>query len=105
MNNRITYLKAEFELNPTDPFNAYGLAMEYLSTNPSEALTWLEWLLANIPDYLPTYYQAASLYQDFDDAPNAKMCYDKGIALANAQNNPKILSELERAYYNFQLEN
>jgi tetratricopeptide (TPR) repeat protein len=105
MNQRISYLEAEFKQNPLDPFNAYGLAMEFMANNPSQALTWLEWLLVNIPDYLPTYYQAASLYQDFDDAPNALLCYKNGIALAKAQNNPKILSELERALFNFQLEN
>jgi len=105
MINRITYLEAEFKENPSDPFNAYGLAMEYLSSNPNQALTWLEWLLAHIPDYLPTYYQAASLYQDFNDLTNAKLCYEKGIALAITQNNPKIKLELERAFYNFQLEN
>lgn len=105
MNQRISYLEAEFKQNPLDPFNAYGLAMEFMTANPNQALTWLEWLIANIPDYLPTYYQAASLYQDFDDAANALMCYEKGIALAKAQNNPKILAELERALFNFQLEN
>jgi tetratricopeptide (TPR) repeat protein len=105
MNQRISYLEAEFKQNPLDPFNAYGLAMEFMTANPNQALTWLEWLLANIPEYLPTYYQAASLYQDFDDAVNALMCYEKGIALAKAQNNLKILAELERALFNFQLEN
>jgi len=104
MNNRINYLKAEFEQNPTDPFNPYALAIEYLATQPDEALALLIWLESNIANYLPTYYQLAGLWQEFGQLEKAEACYIKGIELAVLQQNPKTKDELEKALYNLRLE-
>lgn len=101
-NERIQQLIRFVENEPTEPFNVYALAMEYLDSQPGEARLYLDQLLANHPDYLPTYYQAAALYANLDDRDKAAQLYEKGIALARAQNNQKTLQELERAQRAFE---
>ena len=49
---------------PEEPFNRYALAMEYAGKDTVESLRHLEVLLEIFPEYLPTYYQAATLYAE-----------------------------------------
>jgi tetratricopeptide (TPR) repeat protein len=96
-NDRIQQLIRFVQEEPGDPFNVYALAMEYINGQPEQAMPYFEQLLAEHPDYLPTYYHAAALYAELDERDRAADLYDKGINLARAQNNAKTLLELERA--------
>ena len=98
---RLQQLIAFYEEDPTDPFNAYALAMEYLNEDLVEAKKYLEELLENHPSYLPTYYHAAAVYVDLENREKAKMTYEKGIELAKKQQNSKAIQELQRAYQTF----
>lgn len=100
-NERIQQLIRFVEEEPNDPFNVYALAMEYMSNQPAQARLYFDQLLANHPDYLPTYYHAAALYADLDERERAAELYEKGILLAKAQQNQKALQELERAQQAF----
>ncbi|MBN8823709.1 MULTISPECIES: tetratricopeptide repeat protein [unclassified Spirosoma] len=99
---RIEQLKQFIEEEPDEPFNVYALAMEYLSGRPDEARVYFDQLLAKHPDYLPTYYHAAALYAERDEREYAAELYEKGIALAQKQQNQKALQELKRAQQTFE---
>lgn len=100
-NDRIQQLIRFVQEEPGDPFNVYALAMEYVNGQPQQAKVYFDQLLTQHPDYLPTYYHAAALYADLDERDRAAELYEAGIALAQAQNNQKTLSELQRAQQAF----
>lgn len=100
---RIELLKSWIEAEPTEPFNYYGLALEYQKINDIQAEKLFEKLLSKFPEYLATYYTAAKYFED-RDADLSKSIYEKGMALALAQNNLKTLNELKSAYQNFLFE-
>ena len=51
----LTQLKIFYEEDPSDPFNLYALAMEYLKTDTAESGRLFEILLHDHSYYLPTY--------------------------------------------------
>ena len=69
--NRIQLLRQYIEEEPGDPFNVYALAMEFLEEEPEQARVLFDQLLAKHPDYLATYYHAASLYAEAGDRDKA----------------------------------
>ena len=101
---RIDLLKKYIEEDPNDPFNHYGLACEYLSEKPEKALKIFQSLLADHPDYLPTYYQAGQLLEAFEREKEALEVYQSGMALAKAQNNTKTFQELSSVHQNLLFE-
>jgi hypothetical protein len=54
--------------------------------------------LVEHPDYLATYYQAATIYAEREDEKQAAAIFEKGIALAEQRQNEKTLKELKGAY-------
>jgi tetratricopeptide (TPR) repeat protein len=100
--NRLQLLLQFYEEDPTDPFNAYALAMEYQNTDAALAQKYFDELLAVHPDYLPTYYHAAALYAALEHFDKAESIYQKGLQLALHQQNTKTYQELQRAYRQFQ---
>ena len=101
---RIKFLKEEIELNPEDPFNYYGLALEYCNSDPQQAKNLFDILEKRFPDYLPTYYKAANFYFDRDEITKADELFLRGIALASEQQNAKTLKELQASYMIFKSE-
>ncbi len=99
---RVQQLLGFIEEEPNDPFNVYALALEYLNDAPSESLRYFGELLANHPDYLPTYYHAAQLCADLGDDARAIMLYERGIVLAQRQGNAKTERELHSALANLE---
>jgi Tfp pilus assembly protein PilF len=99
---RIQQLLQFVQEEPSEPFNVYALAQEYLATNPGQAQHYFEKLLTEHPMYLPTYYHAAQLYADLGHRDRAAELYDFGLQLARQQGNEKTFEELKRAYRAFQ---
>ena len=95
------FLKEE----PNNPFLIYGVALELEKTDLSKAIEFYQQLLRDHPDYLPTYFQAAHLFWEEEETDMANDIFIRGIKLAEAQGNDKILKELKAAYYNFAMEN
>lgn len=98
---RINFLLEQLESDPTDPFNYYALAIEYKDNQPDKALTYFNKLLADFPDYLPTYYHAAALLFENGSISEAEATYKLGISLAERLNKEKTLRELKSAYQMF----
>ena len=101
---RINLLKAYIEDDPNDPFNYYGLAMEYIETDPELALEILSKIIQDHSNYLPSYYKAAHLLWDMEEWDRAEKVFLKGIELAELLNEKKTLSELKTSFQNFQFE-
>jgi tetratricopeptide (TPR) repeat protein len=94
---RIKTLEQWMKEDPSDPFNKYGLAIELSQLQPQKALTLFNELLTQHPDYLPTYYIAASFFSIQGDQGQAIKILEDGIELAKKQNNDKTLRELMSA--------
>ncbi len=97
---RIDLLKKYIEEDPNDPFNHYGLACEYISEKPEDALRLLQEISSNFPEYLPTYYQLGKILEQQALEDEALKTYQTGILLATKQGNDKTLRELKAAHQN-----
>lgn len=95
--NRLQHLLAFCEEDPADPFNWYGLALEYQKTDPVKAGETFDLLLRDFPRYIPTYYHAAQHWADAGDEAKARSVYEKGISEATAARDAHALRELRSA--------
>lgn len=86
---------------PNDSFNIYAVAMEYMGKDKLMAKFYLEKLLEEHPDYIPTYYHAAAIYAALEDFEQAEQIYILGIEKAHQQRSMKAYDELKRAYRMF----
>lgn len=84
-----------------DPFNIYAVAMEYINKDNEKAIGYLKQLLAEHPDYVPTYYHAAAVFFEMGENELAEQTYIKGIEKAHQKQNLKAYDELKRAYRMF----
>ncbi|QYH38654.1 tetratricopeptide repeat protein [Algoriphagus sp. NBT04N3] len=103
--DRKSLLKQYISEEPKNPFNWYALALELQQNEPEEAKLIFEKLLQEFPDYLPTYYQAAFLFDSLGLLDQAKKTFEEGINLATRQQDQKAIKELKNAYQNFLFEN
>lgn len=101
---RIEQLQQMLGESPHDPFVLYALACEYKEGDLETAWGYFERLLTDHPAYLPTYYHAAATAWAKSDLATAEAVYQKGIALAQQQQDRHALRELQQAYQMFQLE-
>ncbi len=99
-NNRIAQLLQFIKDEPGDPFTIYCLATEYKASEPEKALAYYQALIADHPDYLPTYYHLAELYIHKNDLQAAEKTLTAGIRLARKQNDPLALRELRNLQNN-----
>lgn len=102
--NRVSILRQYIQEEPENPFNHYALALEIKDLNPEEAEKLFAFLLHQYPDYLPVYYSSAQFFFELDQLARAKEIYEKGIQLAQLQQEEKTLKELKNAYQNFLFE-
>ena len=91
---RIEMLKKMVLEDPLDPFYPYALALEYIHTNRPEALSLLIKVMSQYPEYLPPYYQAGLLSIESNKEKEGQAILEKGIQLAQKQNDRKTLNEL-----------
>jgi Tfp pilus assembly protein PilF len=92
-------LQSLFELykkDPNDSFVAYGIALEYISTeNYDEAEKYLSEIISKDPDYLPSYMQLAQVKEKLNKIEEAKDTYKKGIEIAKKNGELHTASEME----------
>lgn len=96
--NRLDNLLSLLEKEPNDPFLLYATAFEYESMGEEgSAMELYEKLLAQHPEYLPTYYQAGLLKFRQSAIDESLTILNKGVELATAQKEQKTLRELREA--------
>jgi tetratricopeptide (TPR) repeat protein len=96
--DRLKALEGFYQDDPADPFNVYALAIEYLNTDAQKSLKLFEELLSNHPDYVPTYYHAAKLYQNLNEKEKSIAVYEKGLQVSLKNKDAKAHRELKAAY-------
>jgi tetratricopeptide (TPR) repeat protein len=95
---RLEQLIKFYEEDPKDPFNAYGLALEYYKSDVQKSEEFFNKLLTDFPEYLPAYYHAAKLKEEQNANEVALTIYTKGMDLAKKLRDQKTLQELQSAY-------
>ncbi len=100
--SRIDLLEKFISEDPSDPFNYYALALEYLQTNPAKAAELFDVVLINHPEYLPVYYTAGTFYADQANDLKALGILAKGTELAKRKSDFKTLRELQNAIQNLE---
>lgn len=103
--DRVRLLRKFIDLEQENPFNYYALALELLESDPNEASEHFDFLLKNHPGYLPVYYTSAHFFSSQNQISKAREIFEKGIELAQSQNEEKALKELKNAFQNFLFEN
>lgn len=99
MNNRLEKLQEFLKETPRDPFLIYGIALEYNNLDKKEAENYFIKLLTEFPNYLPTYYHAGKLKEEFNNFEEAIAIYKKGIELAQEKGDKHAKAELETALF------
>jgi Tfp pilus assembly protein PilF len=94
--DKLAALNEILQLDPTNAFARYGLAMEHISQgNPELALTEFETLLAHNPDYVPAYQMSAQTLAKLGSTDEAATRLREGIAAAQRTNNAHAASEMQ----------
>ena len=80
-NPAIEALKKQIEANPNDTEAIVKLATAYQDVKdwPNALATWTK-MSVLLPDWAPSYYSQAYVYQNMKDENNAKIAYEKYIA-------------------------
>jgi hypothetical protein len=95
--DRVRQLEEFLKEDPTDPFNSYALALEYLKIDSKKSQDLFEGLITTKPEYLPTYYPYAQMLGEQRD-PRVESIFKQGIDMAKRLNDFKTLKELSSAY-------
>ncbi len=93
---RLAILRSFAEKRPQDPFPRYALAMEY-KTAGDAASAWhvFEALVAEHPDYVPSYSPAGEVLLALGRGGDARALYAKGIEAAARKNDAHAREHLE----------
>src|ERR1041385_4942437 len=98
MNDRLSQLEELLKDDPHDSFLQYGIALELAKKgNVPEAISRIEKLLSEKPDYIGAYYQLGQYYEAEGNNEEAIDTYKKGILVAQKINNVKTMNELREA--------
>jgi hypothetical protein len=95
-NPRLAILKSFAEKRPQDPFPRYALAMELKTAGDAEG-SWKVFadLIADHPDYLPSYGPAGETLVQLGRAEAARETYGKGIEAASRRNDVHACEHLK----------
>jgi Tfp pilus assembly protein PilF len=96
--SRLDQLLLMLNEEPQDAFLRYAVAIEYASAgNTYEAISRIESLITDLPEYLGAYYQLGQLYEQITENEKALEVYRRGAVLAKNQGNTKTLGEINTA--------
>jgi predicted Zn-dependent protease len=94
--DKISALLEILQLDPTNAFARYGLAMEQVGKgNVDDALSEFATLIQHNPDYVPAYQMSAQTLAKSGRVEEALERLHSGIAAANRTGNQHALAEME----------
>lgn len=103
--SKIKQLAKQIKNNPGDSFSKFALALEFRKEGEfKKARILFEDILSSDPDYVGVYYHLGKLYEALDRLSDAKELYQKGIEVADRQNEARTKSELKEALTQLKLE-
>jgi predicted Zn-dependent protease len=93
--DKIAALSEILELDPTNAFARYGLAIEHVAQGRADAgLVEFATLIGHNPDYVPAYQISAQTLLKLGRNDEARERLDAGIAAAERTHNQQALSEM-----------
>ncbi len=96
--SRLEILLKSLEGKPRDAFTRYLVALELSKLNRhEEAIAQFETLVHEQPNYVPTYYQFAQLYENLDRVDDAIRIYKLGLDAARNAGDLHTASEIQAA--------
>jgi len=96
--SRIEQLKSFLELDPSDSFTRFALALEYLKSNNTHLAEELfVHIIRQEPEYVGVYYHLGKLYEQQNKFDVACSTYLKGIDIATAASEIHAANELREA--------
>jgi tetratricopeptide (TPR) repeat protein len=103
--SKIKQLAREIKNNPGDSFLKFALALEFRKEGEYKKTRILfEDILSTDPDYVGVYYHLGNLYETLDRPKDAAELYQKGIKIAEKQNESRTKSELQEALNMLEME-
>jgi predicted Zn-dependent protease len=96
--DRIATFRSFIQKSPADPFPRYGLAMELKGRGQLEdARAAFAELMAQFPDYVPTYLHAGGTAVALGRRDDAADIFRKGIEVATRRGDTHARGELDTA--------
>lgn len=92
---RLRLLEQFVKEEPGDPFNHYALALEMTRHDAAGAAGLFRNLMAQHPQYIPSYYQAALVMIELQQIAESVTVLEQGIAQARLQNELKAMQEMK----------
>jgi len=103
--SKIKQLAKQIKNNPGDSFSKFALALEFRKQGEfKKARILFEDILSSDPDYVGVYYHLGKLYEALEQLRDAQELYEKGIDVAEQQNEMRTKSELEEALNQVEIE-
>jgi tetratricopeptide (TPR) repeat protein len=97
-NSRLEILLNSLKGNPHDAFTRYLVALELSKLKRhEEAIAQFETLVKEHPNYLPTYYPFAQLYENLGRNDEAIRIYKLGLGVARNAHETHTASEIQAA--------
>lgn len=94
--DKVASLKEILQLDPSNAFARYGLAMEYVGRGETDAaLTEFATCIEQNPDYVPAYQMSAQTLVKVGRVSEALERLHSGIGAANRTGNQHALAEME----------
>ncbi len=94
--DKLAALNEILQLDPSNAFARYGLAMEHVAQgNPEAALIEFAACTTHNPDYVPAYQMSAQTLAKLNRTEEALARLHEGIAAANRTRNQHALAEME----------
>jgi len=94
--DKIAALNGILELDPTNAFARYGLAMEHATQGNSDAaLAECATLIEQHPDYVPAYQMSAQTLIKLARIDEARQRLDAGLVAAQRSGNSHAASEMQ----------
>ena len=94
--DKLAALNEILQLDPTNAFARYGLAMEHLSqSNPESALAEFATTIEHNPDYVPAYQMSAQTLATLGRTGEALERVQAGLAAANRTGNQHAFAEMD----------
>ena len=94
--DRLAQLTGLHESDPTDPFCAYGIAMEHEKAGRhDDAVDWLRKTIEIDGSYCYAFYHMAKILSDRGDDDEARLVLHSGMEAAKAGGDGHALEEME----------
>jgi tetratricopeptide (TPR) repeat protein len=102
-NERLEQLFSMEQLDNQDPLIKYMIALEFKKNDDKRTEQYFDLLLADFPDYLATYYVAGEYFYDVENYQKSAEILQKGLQVAQSQNNTKTYNEIKNLLVNVEM--